>query len=140
MSHMRDIGERIRVAIVIAAVWALMFGVSASGAAAASAADIILKNNDKAGVGLFACFKRHMTQRADAASDKAPGTDHAGKHLCPCCLAASVAAAVLPERLAPVLRPLQAQTPVSYCLVAPSAPDGYSSPSINGARAPPSVI
>lgn len=140
MSHMQDIGERIRVAIVIAAVWALMFGVSASGAAAAGASDIILKNNDKAGVGLFACFKRHMTQHADAASDKAPGTDNAGKHHCPCCLAATMAAAVLPERLAPVSRPLRAQTPVSYCVIATFAPDGYSSPSINGARAPPSVI
>ncbi len=140
MSHLRDIGERIRVAIVIAAVWALMFGVSASGAAAASATDIILKNNDKVGVGLFACFKRHMTQHADAASDKAPATDYAGKHHCPCCLAATMAAAVLPERLAPVMRPLQAERPVSYSVAATFARDGCSSPSINGARAPPSIV
>ncbi|MBL1255755.1 MULTISPECIES: DUF2946 family protein [unclassified Methylocystis] len=137
---MRDIGERIRVAIVIAAVWALMFGVSASGAAVAGATDTVLKNNDKTAVGLFACFKRHMTQRADAASDKAPGTDYAGKHHCPCCLAASMAAAVLPERLAPVTRPLQAQRPVSYSVAATFARDGCSSPSINGARAPPSIV
>lgn len=140
MSHMRDIGERIRVAIVIAAVWALMFGVSASGAAVAGATDTVLKNNDKTAVGLFACFKRHMTQRADAASDKAPGTDYAGKHHCPCCLAASMAAAVLPERLAPVTRPLQAQRPVSYSVAVTFARDGCSSPSINGARAPPSIV
>ena len=37
MSQLRDIGVRLRAAIAIVAVWALMFSVSASGAAAADA-------------------------------------------------------------------------------------------------------
>jgi hypothetical protein len=141
MSHMRDIGQRIRATIAIVAVWALMFSVTASGASAVGAADIVFKNNNNpAGVGLFACFKRHVTQRADSTTDKSPAGDHAGKHLCPCCLAASVAPAVLPERLALATDATLAPETISYPSAATSARDGGLSPFINGARAPPSVI
>ncbi len=138
MPQCRNIGERLRAAIAIVAVWALMFSVSASGAAAASAAETVFANNNNP-VGLFACFKRHVTQRADAATDKAPASNHAGKHLCPCCLAASMAAAVLPERPAPIAGPLLAHQPASYQPAAWVAPDSGVTSSINGARAPPSV-
>ncbi|MGJ0393201.1 MAG: DUF2946 family protein [Methylocystis sp.] len=137
MPQLRNIGQRLRAAIAIVAVWALMFGVSASGAAAASASDTVFTTNNNS-VGLFACFKRHVTQRADA-TDKAPASNHAGKHLCPCCLAASMAAAVLPERLAPIAGPSRAREPVSYYSATRPAPDNGLSPSINGARAPPSA-
>jgi hypothetical protein len=119
-----------------------MFSVAASGAAASSATDVVFKNNNyPVGVGLFACFKRHVTQRADAGADKAPESHHAGKHHCPCCLAASMAAAVLPERLvAPVSGPLVREGPVSYLSLAAFTPESCSPASINGARAPPSLL
>jgi hypothetical protein len=141
MSHMRDIGQRIRSAIAIVAVWALMFSVAASGAAAASATDVAFRNsNNTAGVGLFACFKRHVTQRADAATDKTPASNHASKHLCPCCLAAGMAAAVLPERLALEAGFSTAPKPVSYPSSASLVRDCGLSPFINGARAQPSIV
>jgi hypothetical protein len=136
MSHWRDIGGKIRAAIAIVAVWALMFNVAASNAAAGPA-DLVFKNNAQASAGLFACFKRHVTQRADAAGGKAPGSNHAGKHRCPCCLAASAAAAVLPERVAAGGGRIPVPKPVHYFVVGAAAPKNNSSRYAHGARAPP---
>lgn len=139
MSQLRDIAGKFRAAIAIVAVWALMFSVSASGAAAAVASDTSFQN--AAPGGLFACFKRHMTQRADAASEKAPDGQRSGMHHCPMCLAAHAAAAVLPDRLS---------SPADLLLVRPSRiappaqaarePEGLAMRSAHGARAPPSLI
>ncbi len=138
MSQLRHISRSIRVVIAIITCWALMFSVAASGAAAANAADIVFKNNDNApSVGLFACFKRHMTQRADSGAEKATQERGPAKHHCPCCLAAHSAAAVLPQRLATPTAPARVSTPVN--LLAPTAhePESVAFHSAHGARAPP---
>ncbi|QGM96886.1 hypothetical protein [Methylocystis parvus] len=137
MSQLRDISGKIRAAIAIVAVWALMFNVAASNAAIANPANLVFKNNAQASAGLFACFKRHVTQRADAAGGKAPGSNHAGKHRCPCCLAASAAAAVLPERVAAAAGRIPVPKPVHYFVAGGAAPKNNSSRYAHGARAPP---
>jgi hypothetical protein len=139
MSQLRDIGGKLRAAIAIVAVWSLMFSVSASGAAAAAASDTSFKNAPSGG--LFACFKRHMTQRADSGGEKAPDGQNAGKHHCPLCLAAHTAAAVIPDRLSAPAELLR--TPPSR--IAPPVqsarePEGLSLRSAHGARAPPFSI
>ncbi|MGJ0507538.1 MAG: hypothetical protein ACR652_10440 [Methylocystis sp.] len=141
MSQSRDISLRIRAAIALVVAWALMFSVAASGAAAASATDIVFKNNGAQSVGLFACFKRHMTQRADAASlDKAPEGQKSARHHCPCCLAAHTAAAVLPARLATPAAPPSAPSHI-YCLsFTAHEPEGVGLRAAHGARAPPFPI
>jgi len=137
MSQLRDMGGKLRAAIAIVAVWALMFGVSVTTAATASAADVVARSDGAVSAGLFACFKRHMTQRADAASEKAPQTNHAGKHHCPCCLAASAAVAVLPARVAAGPAHFAAPKPVFYLASVGVAATNDSSRSAHGARAPP---
>lgn len=140
MSQLRLIGVRIRVAIAIVTVWALMFGASMTGVATANAADVVLKSNSAASGGLFACFKRHMTQRADATGDKAsPEGDHAGKHHCPCCLAAASVAAVLPSRVAAGIASFPAPRPIFYVVESSDAREHLSSRSAHGARAPPAL-
>jgi hypothetical protein len=140
MSQLRDIGVKLRAAIAIVAVWALMFSVSASGAAAADASDLSFRNQAPAG-GLFACFKRHMTQRADAAGEKSSDSRHGGKHHCPLCLAAHTAAAVVPDRLsAPAERLLAPPLRVTPPATAAREPKSLALRSAHGARAPPFSI
>jgi hypothetical protein len=140
MSQLRDIGFRLRAAIAIVAVWALMFGASASGAAAADVSDLAFRNPAQA-EGLFACFKRHMTQRADAAGEKSSENRSGGKHHCPLCLAAHAAAAVLPGRLAAPAELLRAP-PLRITPPATAArePESLALRSAHGARAPPFSI
>jgi hypothetical protein len=140
MSHFGRISVRLRAAIAIVAIWALTFAAAASGAATANATDVVFKSDATAGMGLFACFKRHMTQRADVQTEKAPQTNPVGKAHCSCCLAASAAAAVLPPRVPALTRAAPAPRPVFYCALAPDAPKNSSSRSINGARAPPASL
>ncbi|MEK4032695.1 DUF2946 family protein [Methylocystis sp. IM3] len=137
MSQLRHISRSVRAVIAIIAAFALMFSVSASGAAAADATDIVLKNNSSASAGLFACFKRHMTQRADSGAEKTTQEQGPAKHHCPCCLAAHSAAAVLPPRLATPAAPLRA--PIRFCLLAATAhePESVAFHAAHGARAPP---
>ncbi|WP_442755173.1 DUF2946 family protein [Methylocystis sp. JAN1] len=139
MSQLRNIGLKLRPAIAIVAVWALMFSVAMSSAATVSATDVVAKSNGAVSGGLFACFKRHMTQRADAASDKAApeGNPTSGKHHCPCCLAAASVAAVLPARAAAGAAAFPAPKPVFYVVENSDAPKNVSSRSAHGARAPP---
>ncbi len=138
MSQLRPISSGIRAAIAVVVVWALMFGVATSGAAAASAADVSLRNGPNGGAGLFACFKRHMTQRVDVADEKSSDRQPVSKRHCPdCCLAAQAVAAVLPERLSTIARPSQAPQPVAYLDATSREPESFSSRTVNGARAPP---
>lgn len=137
MSQLRDLGGKLRAAIAIAAVWALIFSLSASSAIASNPPDVAYKSGPQASAGLFACFKRHMTQRADIARDKAPQSDHAGKHRCPCCLAAGAAAAVLPARVATDTARIPLEKPVFYAAIRCDAQESDSSRSAHGARAPP---
>ena len=138
MSQLRDIGDRLRATIAIIAVWALMFSVSASGAAAVESG---VSFQNSASGGLFACFKQHMTQRADAVGEKAPDSQHAGKHHCPMCLAAHTATAVLPDRISSPSEFLQASVSrVSPPAQATREPEGLALRSAHGARAPPSSI
>lgn len=137
MSQLRHISRRIRAAIAVIAVVALAFSISASGATAVQASDIAFKNDNSASVGLFACFKRHMTQRADTVGDKAPERQGAIKHLCPCCLAAHAAAAVLPSRLATPAAPLRAPTRLYLLAATAHEPESVAFHSSHGARAPP---
>lgn len=138
MSQLRLIGVRMRMAIAIVTVWALAFGASMTGAATANEADLVLKSGGAPVGGLFACFKRHMTQRAGATSDRAaPQDDGVGKHHCPCCLAAASVAAVLPSRMAAGPATFPAPKPVFYSVENSDAPKNVSSRSANGARAPP---
>jgi Protein of unknown function (DUF2946) len=139
MSQLRDIGVSLRAAFAVVAVWALMFSMSASSAAAVGASDAGASVQVQNG-GLFACFKRHMTQRADA-TGKAPDGRHAGRHHCPHCLAAHTAAAVLPDRLSTPAELLRAPPQ----RVAPPAttarqPESVALRSAHGARAPPFPI
>jgi hypothetical protein len=123
------------------AAWALMVSVAASGAAAASATDIVFRNDDAAGVGLFACFKRHMTQHADAAdAGKASEGQKSAKHHCPCCLAAHTAAAVLPERLSTPTAPSYARPAAFRLSFTAHEPESAGARAAHGARAPPSLI
>lgn len=139
MSQFCDIGVKLRAAIAVVTVWALMFGVSASGAAAAVASDTSFRQ--EASSGLFACFKRHMTQRADAANEKAPEGQGAVQHHCPLCLAAHTAAAVLPDRLSsPTERSLSPPSRIAPPAFATRVPEGLSLRSAHGARAPPFSI
>ncbi len=141
MSQFRNIGGGMREAIVVFVVWALMFGVSISGAASASAEDAAFRNGAPAGVGLFACFKRHVTQRADAATEKAPeGHSSNYHHHCPCCLAATATAAVLPERAAALALRAPSPITISFVVEATREPGVAQSRSAHGARAPPSLI
>jgi hypothetical protein len=140
MSQLRDISGKLRAAIAIVVVFALAFGASATGAA--SATDVALKSKSSVSGGLFACFKRHVTQRTDtpieAASAKpAPEGDHAGKHHCPCCLAASSATAVLPARAPAAAARRPTPEPVFYAELTVGAPKAASSRCAHGARAPP---
>lgn len=140
MSQFRDIGSGLRAVVAIAALWALMFGVSATGAASAAASDLAFRNAPQSG-GLFACFKRHMTQRADASNDKAPDSRHAGKHKCPLCLAAHASAAVLPDRLSSPAELLRAPpSRIAPPAQAVGAPQGLALRSAHGARAPPFIV
>ncbi|MCC3245555.1 hypothetical protein LG047_09510 [Methylocystis sp. WRRC1] len=138
MSQGRDISDRLRAAIAVVAIWSLMFSVVTSGAVNASAATFALRNNAAASVGLFACFKRHMTHHADAAGEAAPEKRTSTDRHCPdCCLAAHAGAAVLPERLATVVRPAPAAAPVAYRVATSREPKSVPPPRVNGARAPP---
>ncbi len=137
MSQLRHISRSIRAVIAIAAAWALMFSISASGAGAAAATDIVFKNNSSANVGLFACFKRHMTQRGDPVGEKTSPGQGAAKHHCPCCLAAHTAAAVLPQRLATPAAPLRAPIPICVLTATAHEPESLAFHSAHGARAPP---
>ncbi|WP_363350251.1 DUF2946 family protein [Methylocystis echinoides] len=137
MSQLRHISRRIRAVIAVIAVWGLMFSVSASGAAAANATDLIFKNNAAAHGGLFACFKRHMTQRADSIGEKARHGQDSTKHQCPCCLAAHSAAAVLPHRLATPVAPNRAPTRIQLLAATAYEPESVAFHSAHGARAPP---
>lgn len=137
MSQSHVIRGKLREIITIIAVLSLMFSVSFSAAAAASASDLVVRSDGTAGVGLFACFKHHMTQRADATTDKTKDTKSAGKHHCPCCLAAQAAAAVLPERLPIFAAPVASSTRVDYLADASDAPRLVPDRRANGARAPP---
>jgi hypothetical protein len=139
MSQLDDILRRLRAAIAIVVMWALMFGVSAAGAAAADANDFVLKNNDARSVGLFACFKRHMTQRGDAAGERSDQRQDAAKHHCPCCLAAHSAAAVLPTRLGASAPPPLAPVRVAPFAATTHRPPGVAFHYANGARAPPAA-
>jgi hypothetical protein len=141
MSQLRDIASNLRGALAVVVVWALMFGVSASGATADDASDLAFRNAPQPG-GLFACFKRHMTQRADAANEKAPDSRHSGKHHCPLCLAAHTAAAVLPVRLSSPAEMLRAPPPLRIAPPATAArePESLAQRSAHGARAPPFLI
>jgi hypothetical protein len=135
MSQLRAISSGIRSAIAVVAVWGLMLGVAASGAAAANAANP--SSETSASGGLFACFKRHMTHQTDVAGEKTPERQ-SKKHHCPdCCLAAHAAAAVLPARLATIARPSQAPQPIAYLAATSREPESFSSRTVNGARAPP---
>jgi hypothetical protein len=141
MSHSRDITRALRAALAIVVACALMFSVSAAGAAVASETDFTIKNNGSASVGLFACFKRHMTQRADAASaDKAQDGQKNAKHHCPCCLAAHQSAAVLPDRAAPPALLRAAPSPLYQRAFMAREPEGVRSRAAHGARAPPFPI
>jgi hypothetical protein len=139
MSHMRHISISMRAALAVFAVWMLAFSAVTSGAAAASAANLSYTSNAPASVGLFACFKRHMTQRADAADEKAPAGHSSKGHHCPdCCLAAQAVAAVLPARVATIAKPLPAESyAVSYLAATSRDPEGAPTRAANGARAPP---
>lgn len=140
MSHLRAISSRIRATIAVLAVWAMVFGMASSGAAAANATDLVYKNNAFSG-GLFACFKRHMTQHGDFANEKAPDHNSSKGHHCPCCLAAHAAAALLPERVPAIARPASpAWAPISYRAVSNRAPENFLSQTANGARAPPLTV
>jgi hypothetical protein len=139
MSQLRLIGVRVRVAIAIVTVWALMFGASMTGAATANATDAVLKSGDAVSGGSFACFKRHMTQRAEASGKASPEGGHAGKHHCPCCLAAAAVAAVLPTRVAAGVASVPAPRRVFYLVENSDAPENLSSRSAHGARAPPAL-
>jgi len=120
------------------AAWALMFSVMTSGAAAASSDTFVLKNNGAASVGLFACFKRHMTQHAATTDEKAPEKRSAGNRHCPeCCLVALGGAAVLPERIAKVARPVPTPAPAFDLATTYDEPKSAHSGAVNGARAPP---
>jgi hypothetical protein len=136
MSQLRDISVKLRAAIAIVAVFALAFSASVTGAASAS--DVTFRSKSAVSGGLFACFKRHVTQRADVASEKAaPEGNHAGKHHCPCCLAASSAAAVLPTRMPAAAALAPAREPVFYAELTVGPPKTASSRCAHGARAPP---
>jgi hypothetical protein len=131
----------LRAAIAVVVACALMFSVSAAGAAVASETDFTLKNNGSASGGLFACFKRHMTQRAAAASaDKAQDGQKSAKHHCPCCLAAHQAAAVLPSRVATPAVLRVAPSPLYRLTFTACEPEGVRSRAAHGARAPPFAI
>jgi hypothetical protein len=141
MSQSRHISRALRAAIAILVAWALMFSVSAAGAAVASETEVSIKNNGSTSLGLFACFKRHMTQRADGASaDKAQDDQKSAKPHCPCCLAAHTAAAVLPTRLATPAAPRAAPLPIYRLSFTAHAPEGAGSRAAHGARAPPFSI
>jgi len=141
MSQLRDISVKLRAAIAIVAVWSLMFSVSASCAVAADASDVILKNGAATSGGLFACFKRHMTQRAEAANEKAPAGQSSGKHHCPLCLAAHTAPAVLAARLSsPAIRLAAPSSRVAPPALTTRAPESLALRSAHGARAPPLLI
>lgn len=138
MPQLRDIGVKIRAAIAIVAVWALTFGAAMSGGAAASATDTVVRNSGPGG--LFACFKRHVTQhepsQPDAGGKSSPG-GAAGQHHCPCCLAAGAAAAVLPARIPALAEPRPEPRRAPRVVSASPALARAPPPSINGARAPP---
>jgi hypothetical protein len=141
MSQLRHISSNLRAALAVVAIWMLMFSAVTSGSAAAYAGDPVYRDNASASVGLFACFKRHMTQRADAPNEKAP-PGHANKgHHCPdCCLVAQAVAAVLPERVATVARPLTAPpSPICYLAESSRSPESAHARAVNGARAPPAL-
>ncbi|PPD42659.1 MAG: hypothetical protein CTY15_11910 [Methylocystis sp.] len=138
MSQLGDIAVRLRAAISIVLVWALMFGVSVSAAAAAIADDAVLKNNNPSGIGLFACFKRHMTQRVDVAADKTHDGQSSGKrHHCPCCLAATNAPAVLPDRIDAAAHPAPAPIRIGFVAETEIVTRRAQTGAANGARAPP---
>lgn len=141
MSQSRHISRALRAAVAIVVACALMFSVSAAGAAVASETEITVKTDGSASVGLFACFKRHMTQRADGASaDRTQDGQKSAKPHCPCCLAAHTAAAVLPARLATPAAPRAAPSPIYRLWSTAHAPEGAGSRAAHGARAPPFAI
>jgi hypothetical protein len=138
MSQMGDIAVRIRAAISIVVVWALMFSFSVSAAAAANADGPVLKDKNPVGIGFFACFKRHMTQRADVAVDKVHEGNSSGKrHQCPCCLAATSAPAVLPDRVDAAAQPAPSPIRIAFVAETTIATRGAQTGAANGARAPP---
>lgn len=137
MSQLRNMGVNMRAAIAFVAAWALMFSVATTGAVAASANDIVLKNSGAARVGLFACFKRHMTQGAAAEDEKTSEKQGSRSHHCPCCLAAHAAAAVLPDRTDVGIRSTAPPARFNHVVVPSRAPASVALRAVNGARAPP---
>lgn len=146
MSHARVISSSFRAAVAVAVTWALTFGLVVSGSASMrnfsngisrSGAQAM---NIAAETGAFACV-RHTA--ADATKDSSsPGDNGRRGHNCPdCCLAAHAAAAVLPERIATAMRPVAvADRPVHYAAALAQEPESLLSRSVNGARAPPSLL
>jgi hypothetical protein len=142
MSQLRVLSRHISATITLAVVLALLFGVAASGTAAASAPDPAFRNDPSASAGLFACFKRHMTQRVDLANaDRAQDGHKNAKHPCPsCCLAAHGAVAVLPSRVATPASPRVSPSPLYRLSLTAHEPEGAGTRAAHGARAPPSLV
>lgn len=141
MSQLRAICRRMSAAIKLVVVLALLLGVSASGAAAAAPDPGFTKDQPQS-AGLFACFKRHMTQHADAAGAEKAREGHKNlKHPCPsCCLAAHGVFAVLPSRVATPAAPRRAPSPLYPLSRTAHEPEGIGTRAAHGARAPPSAV
>ncbi len=135
MSQRRETGGVWRAAVAVVAVVTLLFSVSASGADAANATEIVARSHSA--TGLFACFKHRVTQRGDTVGDKAPDSQHGAAHHCPCCLAAHGATAVLPTRLSTFAPPLPTPSWIAYLPATAHEPDSVASRAANWARAPP---
>ncbi len=141
MSHLSAIAGKSRAIIVIATVWAMMFGLVATAAASAAMQSAGTGASTKRDHVLMLCDRRLPTSVAPEArkNAEAPKNNPYAGHQCPeCCLATHAGAAVLPERtgVVSVYLPMQG-TAVAYAPVMATTPKSVTPVAVNGARAPP---
>jgi hypothetical protein len=138
MSQMRAMRVGLRAIAAVIAVCALVFSLLVAGATH--------HMREGASANIAPQRQAHMavchdyTLQLSAFGSSTPADDGpVDRTSCPdCCLAALMASAVLPERIATFARPMRAAAPISYFAFAPNESDASVSGAVNGARAPPS--
>jgi hypothetical protein len=136
MSQMRAMRIELRAIVAVTSVCALIFSLLIAGTMYRpryGASHITAQQQDAQ---LATCHDvmQHM-QAHGSSTPMNDGSHHTG---CPgCCLASLASAAVLPERLATLQRPMRVASPISYYAFSAHEPETNISSAVNGARAPP---
>ncbi len=136
MSQLRVMLQEIRAALAAAVTCALILGLVFSNVAQAAGSHSFAPGAAKTG-GYALCLQ-HLAH-PDKHAAPASGDERSSQHKCPgCCLAATLGAALIPERFVHATKPATVRpVRVAYIAASPRAPESLLFRAANGARAPP---